>query len=359
MTTLAAVPDNSVSISISLGWRLAELFDQDSYALGPGPNSPTPPDHLPGIGQMSAGERAIALTHQVEGAMQSLDLTMDQNNNPQTVREVIASAATPDVIKRQILALYIVIRNELVGSHPDRATALGLGRMLADTCLLPTSRDRKTYSDAFDPYRLQNAYDWLDELSQALPARSAKAVSQSLGVWATWIAKPEFAKRRQNRTLTGHAELAVDVATTRSLRRQGELWRRLLSGEQDPEQLLDSTAYVAAGERMAERLRRLSLRFLRRWWLPCLVFLAVLGGLGFVLIRYAPAGSSRSIAIVVSALAALGVTCRRVLAVSMRSAFAARNGAQLQEALSAIPVVASTPKTRQDPVTAALVAISA
>src|SRR6478609_5266078 len=63
--------------------------------------------------------------------------------------------------------------------------------------------------------------------------------------------------------------------------------------------------------------------------------------------------------VVQEGVAALGVTCRRVLAVSMRSAFAARNGAQLQEALSAIPAVASTPKTRQDPVTAALVAIKA
>src|SRR6478735_12673502 len=63
--------------------------------------------------------------------------------------------------------------------------------------------------------------------------------------------------------------------------------------------------------------------------------------------------------VVQEAVAALGVSCRRVLAVSMRSAFAARSGAQLQEALSAIPAVASTPKTRQDPVTAALVAIKA
>jgi len=63
--------------------------------------------------------------------------------------------------------------------------------------------------------------------------------------------------------------------------------------------------------------------------------------------------------VVQEGVAALGVSCRRVLAVSMRSVFAARNGAQLQEALSAIPVVASTPKTRQDPVTAALVAIKA
>ena len=63
--------------------------------------------------------------------------------------------------------------------------------------------------------------------------------------------------------------------------------------------------------------------------------------------------------VVQEAVAALGVACRRVLAVSMRAAFSARNGAQLQEALAALSVVASTPKTRQDSVTAALVAIKA
>jgi hypothetical protein len=60
--------------------------------------------------------------------------------------------------------------------------------------------------------------------------------------------------------------------------------------------------------------------------------------------------------VVQEAVAAEGVVCRRVVAVSMRSAFSAKNGAQLQEAVMAVPVVAATPKSRQGPVTAALVA---
>jgi Holliday junction resolvasome RuvABC endonuclease subunit len=83
-----------------------------------------------------------------------------------------------------------------------------------------------------------------------------------------------------------------------------------------------------------------------------------------VVVRVAePGGKGNSLpraeveGVVQEAVASTGVPCRRVVAVSLRSAFSARNSAQLQEALAAVPVVASTPKTRQEPVSAALVAI--
>lgn len=60
--------------------------------------------------------------------------------------------------------------------------------------------------------------------------------------------------------------------------------------------------------------------------------------------------------VVQEAVAAEGVSCRRVVAVSMRSAFSAKNGEELQAAVMAIPTVATRAKSRQDPVTAALVA---
>lgn len=59
------------------------------------------------------------------------------------------------------------------------------------------------------------------------------------------------------------------------------------------------------------------------------------------------------------AVAAAGIACRRVVAVSLRSAFAAKNSAELEKAVAAVPVAAGTPKTRRDPVTAALVLLPA
>jgi hypothetical protein len=55
------------------------------------------------------------------------------------------------------------------------------------------------------------------------------------------------------------------------------------------------------------------------------------------------------------AIAAAGIDCRRVVAVSLRSAFGVKNGADLEKAAAAVPAAAATPKTRRDPVTAALV----
>jgi hypothetical protein len=63
--------------------------------------------------------------------------------------------------------------------------------------------------------------------------------------------------------------------------------------------------------------------------------------------------------VVQEAVAAAGVPCRRVVAVSLRSAFGAKNGAELEKAAAAVPVVAATAKTRRDPVTAALVLFAA
>jgi len=61
--------------------------------------------------------------------------------------------------------------------------------------------------------------------------------------------------------------------------------------------------------------------------------------------------------VVQEAIAAAGASCRRIVAVSLRSAFGAKNGSELDAALQALEVVASIPQTRRDPVTAALVAI--
>jgi hypothetical protein len=62
--------------------------------------------------------------------------------------------------------------------------------------------------------------------------------------------------------------------------------------------------------------------------------------------------------VVQEAIAAAGVPCRRVVAVTLRSAFGAKNGAELEKAAATVPVVAATAKTRRDPVTAALVLLA-
>jgi Holliday junction resolvasome RuvABC endonuclease subunit len=61
--------------------------------------------------------------------------------------------------------------------------------------------------------------------------------------------------------------------------------------------------------------------------------------------------------VVLEAVAAAGFACRRLVGASLRSAFAVKNGAELEQALTAFSVVAATPKTRRDPVSAAIAMI--
>ncbi|WP_436523645.1 hypothetical protein [Actinoplanes sp. HUAS TT8] len=58
--------------------------------------------------------------------------------------------------------------------------------------------------------------------------------------------------------------------------------------------------------------------------------------------------------VVQEAIASSGLECRRILAVSLRAAFSAKNATELQDALLQVPLVAETIKAHLEPVTAAL-----
>ena len=131
-------------------------------------------------------------------------------------------------------------------------------------------------------------------------------------------------------------------------------WAVLAGDTRGTATVVDSKRVTAPGGERGQQLtwvRKEIHELLRRYDVDAVVLRAVEpGGQGNSLPRAEVEG------VVQEAVAAAGVSCRRVVAVSMRSAFSAKNGAQLQAAVMAVPVVAATPKSRQDPVTAALVA---
>jgi len=92
---------------------------------------------------------------------QSLGIgAVDPTYDTQAIRATKKSGTSEADIRRHINGLYVDVRNRLEGADPELGTALGLGRMLADTCLLPAAQDWTTYEKQFDTHRLQNAYDW-------------------------------------------------------------------------------------------------------------------------------------------------------------------------------------------------------
>jgi hypothetical protein len=140
----------------------------------------------------------------------------------------------------KLLDLYLKVRDLIAGSDVSAATAFGLGRKLADATLLPNAKEPQILAERFEEHRLANAFGWLDDLDAKLPSRSAATVRATLSDWERWVA-------RLPRTAEGVIDpAALTEAAIWSLRQQGDTWRRLLTGEQWPDQLLDSQAYVGA-----------------------------------------------------------------------------------------------------------------
>jgi hypothetical protein len=319
MTDDGNFAQDAVCLAVGLGWRLAELYDSKRL---PGPRSsqgaaPLPP-HLPGFGEMSAHEKACAVAAHVSADLSSLGAALGtEMPGAEGVLAVLGTAGHErDDVRRAVLDLYVDIRDRLAGSSPAAALGFGLGRMLADTVLLPTPDEPHLLGDQFSKYRLANAFAWLDDLDARLPAHSAAAARASLGAWEQWVA----GRRRPDGTID---PVKVGRPAIRALRRQGELWRRLLTGEQSADQLLDGRAYVGATASLLENSRRIAFRYLLRWSWAIVLTAGAAAATVWTAVTYAPAGTDRMAAVLVSGAGFLGVSwagIRATLGTALRQA---------------------------------------
>lgn len=305
--TLAADQERGIAAAFVLGWRLAELYDRDTL---PPPASPAPsipvPQHLPGSSEMTDHERSKVLLAQAGSALTTLGtvLGIDLPGLAAIRTALDRPDHHRDDVRREIAIAYLEIRCSLLGAAPSAATSYGLGRLLADTTWLPRSGRPDLFLERFDVYRLANAYGWLDDLAADFPRRAAAAVRASLQAWESWVGS--------QRSKDAAAADSFDEAVLRALRRQGEMWRRLLSGEKDPMQLLGPADYVTAGERLIQRGRQIARRFLWKWSPVIAMFIAASGGAIWAALTYAPAGTARLAAVLVSGTAALGLSWKGV-----------------------------------------------
>jgi hypothetical protein len=301
------ITNTGVTSAFMVGWRLAEVYNQSGYANTPPDAAAALPEHLPGEGEMTMCQRAVVRLKYVEKVLKGLEITFGEDSDvkPGVIASSIERQKTADT-RRNVLQLFVQIRDSLSASNPPAATALGLGRMLADTCLLPNSTDPAKYQTEFAHARLQNAYDWLAELSQLLPPNAATTVTGSLKAWEAWVQTPGNTKQDQ-KAISGSRAGAYGESTTIRLRHQGNLWRRILAGEQDPKKLLDPDDYVNAGIGMLERFRAIARTYVLRWKVGIIVAVLFVVGIGAATV-YLAHGSDKAFGVVISAIAALGVT---------------------------------------------------
>lgn len=332
----ADTADPLVSAAFALGWHMSEL-----YAKHLPVEKRVPPD-LPGLGSLSDKQRIAILIDQVEAGVNQLSNSITKAGldaiDLTALKGLRQSGPTDD----PVLQTHEKLLDELTAVDFRLGKAYGLGRALADSCRRPS--DLPTLKEQLDPYRIANLLSWLDDLETAFPPHAASSVNESLGRWRDalypppqesqpaneggWRTWPARLKRAQVRA-DGSPEVSAGTAsasgpaqapteqmaaiapgvdpekTLRALRRQGELWRALLSGEKQGADMLEIENYLDAAQDLVSRAAIISRGVVRR--MPMLsALIAVLLGGGVALLILG--STTQLVGGVTSILAAVGLT---------------------------------------------------
>jgi hypothetical protein len=275
--------DPQVSVAFALGWQMAELYRPQLSRRRTAFDG-----DLPGISALSDDVRLEILVDQVEVGIGQLSAAIKQAGlQPLRVTEV-RSSLRGERLQEAVSVLHVDTLGTLTATDFRFGTAYGLGRALADTCRNPT--DFASLQTQFGEYRIANLRQWLDDLSTPLPDHAAHSVSESLRRWVVWALDPAA---------------AAEPDAIAQARRQGELWRALLSGEKRGTELLELDNYLDASRAAADQMASIARRALARF--PVVIgFVVALVVVGIVLLG--SGGGSHDVAGVGSLLAAVGLS---------------------------------------------------
>ncbi|HEX8158728.1 MAG TPA: hypothetical protein VF526_15190 [Solirubrobacteraceae bacterium] len=118
----------------------------------------------------------------------------------------------------------------------------------------------------------------LDDLSSALPPHAGHSVRASLVEWNGSVEGDGTAKEVQD------AVAPDNPRTWALLRRQGQLWRAVLSGEKSAKEMLEIADYLDAAQRLSVRMRSVAGRLLRTFpVLVAAVLVLFVGGIAAML----------------------------------------------------------------------------
>jgi hypothetical protein len=330
-----ATEDIGVQRAFRLGWRFAQLYHDPHRATleANGKRGKLPP-HLPSLGELSDGNRTELILREIEHDVTSLKPELSTaDNDPaslDTMLNIMRGAIDSKGKKTQVLETFRHLRIEIGADDAHLSTAIDLGRMLADTVIL--AKSPAAYLAEFGPYRLQNAYEWLEDLHTSFPSHVSDAVKGSLQIWQQWVANTG-----------GVAPAGQDQHVRQMLSLQGERWRRLLSGEILPGDLLTADNYRRAASDYLGRIGRLTWSFARRFWPAIIVVLGGTGAIIWAILAYAPAGAASVAALIATAAGSLGVSWKTVGSTLGKVAAQAEQPLWNAEVLEAIVVATFIP----------------
>ncbi len=306
------IPALDYAIALDLGWELAGLYSaphvpsKKPAGRESEPNvGDAPPRFLPTLSELSPAERTRLSLGRIRVALFRLThVFVAAVVDVSTVDAAMAAFDRSDLaqLKAELVNLHDELLLRLHVVDPNLGKSYDLGRALVYTCQRPSSWAE--VRDEFQRFRLATLSGWLADLSTYLPDHACRAVAISLSIWQEAIPDPD------QRSHAG--QLALDLGgdaearLLRQLRRQGGLWRTVLTAAKDPRQMLGASDYVAAVGRLAKRALRLLFSW-RTYFLVPVVLLA--GGVAIYLIL---SSGGQEINKIVGAIAtgagALGIT---------------------------------------------------
>ena len=284
--------DPHVSDAFALGWQMAELYRPEHRNREEVDNG-----DLPGLSSLSSDARLGILVDQVQVNIARLRTAISEAAKPSgpeapaSELEAVRESLPKDEQTREnsVRALHRTLLGALTAADYRLGKAYGLGRALADTCRKPTSPGE--LEDELEDHRIANLSRWLDDLSSAFPPHAAHGVQTSLQRWVQWA--------------PGNAQQDGDRAV-RALRRQGELWRALLSAEKRGTEMLEIDNYLDAARQLATTTRTIVRGVIRRF--PGLAILVVILLVGGIALLATGSGSQHLVAGATSVIAALGLS---------------------------------------------------
>lgn len=309
-----------VQQAFALGWHVAELyhFDQqrhDSIA--------SDALSLPGIGDLSETDRKGILTRQIAHDLKVVWSEAAIPPEAPELEKAIAAAGAltvPGALKEAILEIHTDLLSGLTVANFRLGKAYGLGRALAETSILPIAAAQgriPTKGDGIDELgsaflsellrqfrggRVDTVQGWLHDLRDCFPLYAADAVATTMGGWSVWLVRPTIGAE-----LANWQDGQVRGRIERTLRRQGDVWRGLLSGEKDPLNMLTSEDYFGAIRSLLAKITRLAVRFLAST-IGLLLGLAAVVAAIFLYFALSSGNGSATVAAAIALLGSLGIT---------------------------------------------------
>ncbi len=319
--------DPQLMVSFALGWQMSELYNPGRW-----PGKDAQPDaDLPGLGELGGSQRAELGLRQIQVGLTSLENKIKAAGlDVPSVAEAegkLPAAKPEETYRAAIFKLHVELLTTLTATHFRLGKSYGLGRALADTTRLP--EDLKSLHEQLHLHRIATLRAWISDLTSLFPPHAGHSVNDSLNEWVTWAeAQSE--------------DGPLDTKNKRLLRRQGERWRALLSGEKRGTDDLELSEYVDAGVQAFSHTGKLAWQFAKRF-LPGIIAVLILiaGSLALVLTNpdagEAAAGGLGLLASIGITWKGVGATLGKALAQAERPIWEAALDVEIVKAMSLLP----------------------